>query len=73
MRRTRMLRTQRRHDLLRTSTVSHRLHARNEAAFLDDQFVVDGAGNGLGHGARSKRTTKTTTPTRRLALSMNLW
>jgi hypothetical protein len=42
-----------RHDLLRTGPVGHRLDAGDEAAFLDDQFVVDGGEDGLRHGANS--------------------
>jgi hypothetical protein len=42
-----------RDDLLRTGPVGHRLDAGDEAAFLDDQFVVDGGKDGLRHGADS--------------------
>jgi hypothetical protein len=35
---------------LRTGAVRHRLDAGDEAAFLDDQFVVNGGEDGLGHG-----------------------
>jgi hypothetical protein len=38
------------HDLLRTGAVRRRLDAGDEAAFLDDQFVVDGNEDSLGHG-----------------------
>jgi hypothetical protein len=48
-----MLGPQPRDDLLRTGPVGHRLDAGDEAAFLDDQFVVDGGEDGLRHGANS--------------------
>ena len=65
MGRARMLGTQLGHDLDGPGAVRHRLHAGDETAFLDDQFVVNSAGDRLGHGVRK---VKTTTPTRRLAL-----
>jgi hypothetical protein len=35
---------------LRAGPVRHRLHAGEEAALLDDQFVVDGGEDGVRHG-----------------------
>ncbi|MNT39487.1 hypothetical protein D3C72_1757350 [compost metagenome] len=46
----RMLRLQVIDHLLRAGAVRHRLHATDETAFLDDQFAVDGGGNGKRHG-----------------------
>jgi hypothetical protein len=51
-----MLRPQIRHDSLCTGTVRHRLNARDEAALLDDEFVVDGSCDCLGHGWEAKGT-----------------
>src|SRR5205085_7336453 len=45
----RMLRPQRGHDLLRASAVRHRLDARDEAAFLDQELAVDWCGDGGWH------------------------
>ena len=50
-----MLRPQFRHHLLRARAVGHRLHAADEAALLDDQFAVDGGGEGLRHGGDFSR------------------
>lgn len=37
------------HPRLRFFTSSHGLDARDETAFLDDEFVVDGGGEGKRH------------------------
>eukprot|EP01034_Spumella_vulgaris_P030575 gene30575-37814_t len=50
MRRIGVLGLELRHTRLRLFTAGHRLHAGDETAFLDDQFVVGGGGEGEGHG-----------------------
>jgi hypothetical protein len=50
----RMLRAQIGHDSLGAGAVRHRLHARDEAALLDDEFVVDGSGDRLRHGREAE-------------------
>jgi len=50
-----MLGTQAGDDLLRAGPVRHRLHAGDETALLDEQFMVDGGEDGLGHGALCRK------------------
>ena len=44
------------HHLLGAGTIGHRLHAGDEAALLDEQFVVDRGKDGLGHKAAGSET-----------------
>ena len=51
MRSTRVLDTQGRNDLLRTGTIGNRLNTPEKLAFLDDEFAVRGATQGVKHHA----------------------
>ena len=53
MGRARMALTQGLHDELRLGPPLDRLHAGEEAALLDQEFVLDGGLQGVGHGAQS--------------------